>query len=329
MPGHAGHARRGGGTAARADADARRRRRRLRRTGCRAPVTRGERRARRQHGGREDGSEQGDRIDRTSRNPLCLLTDRERTPPRTTRRLYVRPARPRNADGSGRVEHQRSVTRVTADKGTSRAISRILSRAPGTGARGRPSISGCRCRRPPRGALPPGRNAVGCGLPGSSGGQPSSAPCLALLRVGFTEPRRSPGALVVSYTTVSPLPGRPDRRRRSVLCGTVPRVTPGGRYPPPCPVESGLSSAGARPPDAAACPARPPSPHRYPVLKDSSRRSRNFRAGIRAGARSGHCPSSTSADARRGPHPLPEPQLAARKAQAPRARRAAPCPPCG
>ena len=31
-------------------------------------------------------------------------------------------------------------------------------------------------------------------------------------------------------------------RRRSVLCGTVPRVTPGGRYPPPCSVESGLSS---------------------------------------------------------------------------------------
>ena len=31
--------------------------------------------------------------------------------------------------------------------------------------------------------------------------------------------------------------------RRSVFCGTVPRVTPGGRYPPPCSVESGLSSA--------------------------------------------------------------------------------------
>jgi hypothetical protein len=30
---------------------------------------------------------------------------------------------------------------------------------------------------------------------------------LALLRVGFTEPSRSPGMLVVSYTTVSPLPG--------------------------------------------------------------------------------------------------------------------------
>jgi hypothetical protein len=91
------------------------------------------------------------------------------------------------------------------------------------------------------------------GLPGSSGGQPSNAACLALLRVGFTEPLRSPGALVVSYTTVSPLPTRLATDRRSVFCGTVPRVTPGGRYPPPCPVESGLSSA-RRSPD----PTRPP-----------------------------------------------------------------------
>src|SRR6478609_3260500 len=30
--------------------------------------------------------------------------------------------------------------------------------------------------------------------------------------------------------------------RRSVFCGTVPQVAPGGRYPPPCPVEPGLSS---------------------------------------------------------------------------------------
>jgi len=29
---------------------------------------------------------------------------------------------------------------------------------------------------------------------------------LALLRVGFTEPTRSPGSLVSSYLTVSPLP---------------------------------------------------------------------------------------------------------------------------
>ncbi len=35
---------------------------------------------------------------------------------------------------------------------------------------------------------------------------PLPARLLALLQVGFTEPSRSPGTLVVSYTTVSPLP---------------------------------------------------------------------------------------------------------------------------
>jgi len=41
--------------------------------------------------------------------------------------------------------------------------------------------------------------------------------------------------------------------RRSAFCGTVPRVAPGGRYPPPCPVESGLSSS-----TPVRAPTRPP-----------------------------------------------------------------------
>jgi hypothetical protein len=98
--------------------------------------------------------------------------------------------------------------------------------------------------------------ATSCGLPASirraafnrSRREPL-APLLTLLRVGFTEPPQSPATLVVSYTTVSPLP--PLARRRSVLCGTVPRVAPGRRYRPPCPVEPGPSSPGLR-------PARPP-----------------------------------------------------------------------
>ncbi len=45
---------------------------------------------------------------------------------------------------------------------------------------------------------------------------------------------------VVSYTTLSPLPG--PKPGRSALCGTVSRITPGGCYPPPCPVEPGRSS---------------------------------------------------------------------------------------
>jgi len=50
------------------------------------------------------------------------------------------------------------------------------------------------------------------GLPASRTGRPVAragalvGALLALLRVGFTEPPRSPGTLVVSYTTVSPLP---------------------------------------------------------------------------------------------------------------------------
>ena len=45
-------------------------------------------------------------------------------------------------------------------------------------------------------------------LPAHSTGPVSSVRCLGLLRVGFTEPPQSPGALVVSYTTVSPLPAK-------------------------------------------------------------------------------------------------------------------------
>ena len=53
---------------------------------------------------------------------------------------------------------------------------------------------------------------------------------------------RSPGSLVVSYTTVSPLPVPSRGHRRSVLCCAFRRVAPPGSYPAPCPVESGLSS---------------------------------------------------------------------------------------
>src|SRR5437867_3366826 len=59
-------------------------------------------------------------------------------------------------------------------------------------AKGRPSLWDRRYRRP-RAAYP-----------GASNGP--FAPCLALLRAGLAEPRRSPVALVSSYLTVSPLP---------------------------------------------------------------------------------------------------------------------------
>src|SRR5699024_9842342 len=64
--------------------------------------------------------------------------------------------------------------------------------------------------------------------PQASDGPPSNA-CvpipgkpgwvLTLLRVGFAEPSRSPGTLVVSYTTVSPLPhGRSVAPVHAAVC---------------------------------------------------------------------------------------------------------------
>ena len=44
-----------------------------------------------------------------------------------------------------------------------------------------------------------------CDLPADLGEQPSVASCAVLLRAGFTEPWRSPVALVGSYPTLSPL----------------------------------------------------------------------------------------------------------------------------
>ena len=68
------------------------------------------------------------------------------------------------------------------------------------------------CCRPPLPAwavatihLGPLLPAASCDLPADSGEQPSSASCAVLLRAGFTEPWRSPVALVGSYPTLSPL----------------------------------------------------------------------------------------------------------------------------
>ena len=60
--------------------------------------------------------------------------------------------------------------------------------------------------------------------PAQDGGLPSSLS--TLLRVGFTEPHRSPG---VRWSLTPPFHPYQRERWRSVLCGTVPRVTPGRR----------------------------------------------------------------------------------------------------
>ena len=59
--------------------------------------------------------------------------------------------------------------------------------------------------------------------------------------------RRVTATPVRSYRTISPLPVRDSRVAAPsavYFCGTFPRVSPGGRYPPPCPLVSGLSSRG-------------------------------------------------------------------------------------
>jgi len=78
-------------------------------------------------------------------------------------------------------------------------------------------------------------------------GRPQSLPYLVLHRVGFAELLRSPGELVRSYRTVSPLPGGDSQPcgipvGRYPFCCTFLRVTATPRYGAPCPVVFGLSS---------------------------------------------------------------------------------------
>src|SRR6266540_1716906 len=122
----------------------------------------------------------------------------------------------------------------------SRPVSRILCPVAGKPAgRWRPSLWEPR-RRDPRAAYP-----------GASGGPP--APCSALLRVGFTQPAGHPaaGELLPHRFTLAPVRDRRYRARSRPVGGLslwhFPRVTPPGRCPAPCPVESGLSSANASP----------------------------------------------------------------------------------
>src|SRR5216683_6919005 len=68
------------------------------------------------------------------------------------------------------------------------------------------------------------------------------------------------GLLHHLFTLTAGTRSQPGTRRRSVFCGTFPRVTPGRRYRPPCPAEPGPSSAApVCGTDAAARPARPPA----------------------------------------------------------------------
>ena len=89
--------------------------------------------------------------------------------------------------------------------------------------------------------------------PGTLDGPPSSIPLFGLAPGGVYQASpvtRAAGALLPHRFTLTPI-----QTGRFVFCGTFPRVTPGGRYPPPCPAEPGLSSR-------RRCCARPRSPLR-------------------------------------------------------------------
>ena len=94
--------------------------------------------------------------------------------------------------------------------------------------------------------LPYGSN----GLPASQGMRTASLRVLgipayaAFLQVGFAVPAASPSRRWALTPPFHPcLIRHYSGHRRSIFCCTFPDLAVGGRYPPPCPVEPGLSSA--------------------------------------------------------------------------------------
>jgi hypothetical protein len=147
----------------------------------------------------------------------------------------------------------RRFRRSTGVRRTGWPIGRVLSRRPSRAVGGDHLSTTTVAGRLQRSTRALGRAA----LRRARAACPKARDFLTLLRVGFAEPFRSPGTLVVSCTTVSPLPHLTLSGAvwRSAFCGTVPRVTPGGCYPPPCPVEPGPSSGSLL--HAVARPAHP------------------------------------------------------------------------
>jgi len=79
--------------------------------------------------------------------------------------------------------------------------------------------------------------------PGAWTGHPQALPYLVLHRMGFTKLPRSPGELVRSYRTFSPLPRMRCRiPRRYTFCCTFLHVAATPRYGASCPAVFGLSS---------------------------------------------------------------------------------------
>jgi hypothetical protein len=112
--------------------------------------------------------------------------------------------------------------------------------------------------------------------------------------------------------------------RRSVLCGTVPRVTPGGRYPPPRPMEPGPSSTPitgcrGRPADSSAVP-RPYKQARAPSGRSITRRRSALFASSDRRPQAAPAPHGPAADRRPRTWPARQVRPAARHHHAGRYR---------
>jgi len=125
----------------------------------------------------------------------------------------------------------------------SRPVSRVLSRGkPRGGEHSSRTRVAARLQR----AVPGGADRASLSPhPLARAGAPlREASLFALAPGGVCRAAPVAGGAVRSYRTVSPLPRAPRGAvRRSALCCTFLRVTPTGRWPAPCPVVPGLSSA--------------------------------------------------------------------------------------
>ena len=92
-------------------------------------------------------------------------------------------------------------------------------------------------------------------------------------------------ALTAPFQPCRPVTQRRHGRGRCVFCGTVPRVSPGRRYRPPCPVMSGLSSKANLRDCSASRRKVAQRPASVPVHADRSDRWRADGLGDRRGVR--------------------------------------------
>ena len=133
-----------------------------------------------------------------------FLDQRQPIPYRTPSRRMI-PIHPTSPHGSGREEARRSISRVLYHRG-------------GDDHSSGPTIAGW-FSRPTRtsGAVNPATEAA-------------RRPYLVLLQARFTLPSSLPKT---RWALTPPFHPYPDKSWRFAFCGTVSRVTPGGRYPPP------------------------------------------------------------------------------------------------